>query len=53
MSWQVILTKSIPIYNDPYRKGFFPRTFRYKKEAEALKKEVEKLGGSAQVIPTK
>lgn len=45
--WIVKLVKT-PMVND-FRSGYFPRKLRYKKDAEELKREVEKKGGQAVV----
>lgn len=46
-NWTVKLTKS-PKPNC-YPNNYFPRDFHYKKDALALKEEVEKKGGKAEV----
>lgn len=46
-NWVVKLVQT-PKQND-FRHDFFPRHFHYKKDAEELKKEVEKKGGEAKV----
>lgn len=47
MAWVVTILK-MPVIND-FRSGFFPRKVHYKKDALALKKEVESKGGQAEV----
>lgn len=34
-----------------FARGYFPRGFHYKKEADDLVKEVEEKGGKAHVVP--
>lgn len=46
-NWKVRLVKP-PKIND-FRSDYFPRGFHYKKDALALKKEVEEKGGEAVV----
>lgn len=53
MPWIVKLVKPIPPQNNTYRDNWFPRTFAYKKDAVALKEEVEKKGGEAKVEQAK
>ena len=48
MTYQVILTKP-PIPN-PYRPNYFPRTFRYLKDAQFLMQEVARYGGEATIV---
>ncbi len=50
--WVVKLTKPLPLAN-PFRANFFPREFHYKKDAQALVKEVEREGGKATVEKAK
>lgn len=47
MPWLVKLVKT-PTVND-FRRGFFPRKFHYKKDAEELRREVESKGGEAKI----
>ena len=47
MKWTVTLTKA-PSLND-FREGFFPRTFFYKYDAQALVAEVRRKGGDADI----
>lgn len=47
MGWVVSLVKS-PVIND-FRSDFFPRKFRYKKDALELAVEVKNKGGIAKV----
>jgi len=48
MKWIVELTRA-PDQND-FRKGFFPRSYIYKKDAEMLVAEVRRKGGDARII---
>jgi hypothetical protein len=48
--WIVELIKPPRLF--AFRADFFPRKFRYKKDAEALRQEVAAKGGEAVVKPT-
>ena len=45
--WQVEIVR-LPAVHD-FRDGFFPRKFRYKRDAEELAREVAEKGGEAVV----
>lgn len=47
--WIVSITRPVPALKDDFPAGFFPRTVRYKEQAQALQREVEFKGGIADV----
>ena len=47
VKWVVTVTK--PMDRDDFREGFFPRKLYYKRDAEALAREVRAKGGEASV----
>ncbi len=47
MKWIVKIVKPIPLLNDNYPGGFFPRVFHYKADAEKLAEDVKANGGEA------
>lgn len=48
--WMVVIVKPINPIDNPFRDDYFPRSFRYKKYAEEMVKEVEQYGGKAKVV---
>ena len=49
----VKLTKPMPVGDNPFRDGYFPRTLRYLADAKSLILEVKTHGGQAVIERTK